>query len=385
MPFPPNKGDKIRSFHILKYLSQNHQVSLACPVDSNDDLKYIKDLKPFCYTIDWVKINPEIRKILSIKALLKNEPLSVDCFYSKQLQIKIDHRLAQEKFDAIYIFSSQMAVYVESHNQIKRIMDFVDIDSLKWSQYANFIKNPVTRWIYKRESKKLAAYEKAIAEKFDVSIFVSDDEAEKFRMKIYNGKNILAVHNGVDYNYFSPNGNVKTDPSPIILFTGAMDYYPNIDAVTWFAEEIFPLIKSKINNAKFYIVGNRPTEQIRRLHDNVNIIVTGFVEDIRTYYQLADVFVAPFRIACGVQNKILEALSMNVQVVASPLGAEGIKKGNPIVVEAEKSKFANIIKDLLTCKKKEKNQIKNWIIQNYNWENNLKGIYDACAKFHTNY
>lgn len=372
LPYPPNKGDKIRSFHMLKYLAKSHQVSLACPIDADEDVQFVPEIQQYCETIDWVRVNTKKKKILSVKALFSNKPLSVECFYSRKLQLKIDQRLNETKFDVIYAFSSQMAAYVQDANNSKRIMDFVDIDSYKWRQYSNFVKNPISKLIYRWESKKLACYEKEIAQKFNASIFVSDAEAQKFKNTIHNDDNVFAVHNGVDYDYFNPNGRmVQKNKFPIILFTGAMDYYPNIDAVTWFVKEIFPTIKTAIPDVKFYIVGNKPNEKVKKLHDNENIIVTGFVEDVRDYFNMADVFVAPFRIACGVQNKILEALAMSVPAVASPIGAEGIKNDNPIHVAAEPNDFTSQVIGFLKDRNKNNDRLRRWVMNNYSWERNL--------------
>lgn len=377
LPYPPNKGDKIRSFHILKYLAKSHQVSLACPVDADEDVQYMPEIRKYCDTIDWVKVNPKLKKFLSAKALFSNKPLSVECFYSKKLQYKIDQRLNETKFDVIYIFSSQMAAYVQGINHIRRIMDFVDIDSYKWIQYANFIENPISKFIYRWESKKLARYEKEIAQKFDAAVFVSDAEAQKFRNTIHDGDHVFAIHNGVNYDYFNPNGKmIQRNSSPVVLFTGAMDYYPNVDAVTWFVDEIFPTIRASVPDVTFYIVGNKPVEKVRQLHDNEHTIVTGFVEDVRDYFSMADVFVAPFRIACGVQNKILEALSMGLPVVASPIGAEGIKNDNPIQVADKPDDFVSKVVGFLKDRNKNNDKLRGWVIQNYNWEKNLMHLED---------
>ncbi len=378
IPYPPNKGDKIRSFHILKHLAKQHQVSLACLVDSKDDLKYIDELKRFCYSIDWEYVDLRTRRFFSLYALFSGKPLSVACFYSQRLQKKVNSRLANNSFDLIFTYSVQMAEYVKNIKKQKRVMDFVDMDSRKWSQYARFQSNPVLSWLYRFEAHRLIKYEINTVREFDLSLFVSPAEALPLKQRTRCFDKIHAVHNGVDTEFFAPGEaekNGKSSDERIILFTGAMDYYPNIDAVRWFRQEVLPQIKTNIPGVRFYIVGSNPAREVKRLHNGTDVVVTGYVEDIRRYFDKADVFVAPFRIACGIQNKILEALSMGLPVVATSIGAEGLKQIDcPVVVRDQANAFAEqatLALSRVTQRSKMQNRYRNWVIRNYNWQQNL--------------
>ncbi len=390
IPYPPNKGDKIRSFNILKYLSKRYNVFLACLIDSKKDIKYINDLENYCNTIDWELINTKYRYFLLLKSFFLKRPSSVSIFYSKKLQKKINHRIKKQNFDIIYCFSSQSAEYVKLVDHKRKIMDFGDVDSIKWRQYAVLKNNYFMKLLYKKESKYLAKYENKIAKSFSKVIFVSDFEVKLFRNEICNTNNILAIHNGVDYRYFNPKSTIKKTKlccdSPIILFTGAMDYYPNIDGVLWFINDIFPLITKKVHRVKFYIVGNNPSSKIKKLHNNDNIFVTGYVNDIRQYFKQAQIFVAPFRVAGGVQNKILEAFSMNIPVVSTSIGAAGLKEiGSPVFIKNTKKDFAECVISRLTNPNNptnKRNIYRQWVINNYNWQKNLSKLDELCENIH---
>ncbi len=218
IPYPPNKGDKIRSFNEVKYLSKKHKIYLAFLIDNEKDLPYVNELKKYCETIDYDFISPGWQKIKSLPYLLSRKPLTVSYFYSKKLQKAVDYRLLTIKFDAIFAFSSPMAEYVlkskvfrsrfdrgERINDPMLIIDFVDVDSDKWRMYAEYSQFPKTL-IYKNEWKSLMAYEKKIGKAFDISIFVSDAEVKLFK-SFAPDVNAISIPNGVDLSYFS---NIKS-------------------------------------------------------------------------------------------------------------------------------------------------------------------------------
>ncbi len=330
IPYPPNKGDKIRSFNEIKYLSKKHNTSLVFLIDNEHDREYIDELKKYCKTIDYDVIHPRWQKIKSLPYLFCKQPISIPYFYSAQLQKLIDHRLAAIDFDVIFAFSSPMAEYVFNSTvnippKTKLIMDFVDVDSDKWRMYSEHTAFPKSL-VYRNESKCLMNYEKKIGKNFDMSIFVTDTEVELFK-SFTSDVNAVSVPNGVDSSFFS---SVRPEENPPkehynILFTGAMDYFPNEDGVLYFYHNIWPLIKTRVPQSKFYIVGTNPSKKVKRLSGgDKDVIVTGQVSDIRQYMYTADVFVAPLRIARGVQNKVLEALASGLPVVTTPQAVKGL-------------------------------------------------------------
>jgi len=413
IPYPPNKGDKIRSFNEIKCLSKNHEIHLACLVDDPRDLKYEEDLKQYCKSVSVVSINPWLAKMKSICYLLSGKPLSIPYFYSFRLQKAIDELLSTMDFDVIFCFSSPMAEYLFKSKfrvsccptrkaQPKLIMDFVDVDSDKWAQYAKHMGIPKS-WIYMIESRRLGRYERKVAENLDHSIFATDAEVKIFRDRNPHIKNISVIAQGVDLDYFSPsfsgsslthlqssdphltpsafNSTFKTQSSklitegPILIFTGAMDYYANVDGVIWFTKEILPLIKEKIPEIQFYIVGSKPAKEVLSLSVD-GVKVTGYVPDTREYFSRASVAVVPLRIARGIQNKILEPMAMGIPVVATPVAFEGIRaeKDQDLLVEGDEERFAGAVVKLLkeeALRERIGSNARRAVENNHSWTQNL--------------
>src|SRR5882724_4008052 len=324
IPYPPNKGEKIRVFYQLRYLAAQHTVHLACLVDAPEDVQYVKALEQYCASID-AFYRPRIgAKLLALRALCTKQPLSVAAFYSAAFARKIRQRLQAEPIDRIVVGSSSMAVYFQQVSEIPKVIDFVDADSEKWRLFADY--HPwVLSWIYRLEARRLAQYEIEVARTFDHTVFVTDREARLLRQHVPE-RPISVIPNGVDLEYFTPpqDAGGTTEP-PMLVFTGAMDYFPNVDAVDYFCREIFPYVHEAVPAAQLYIVGRNPTKQVRQLSRQSNIIVTGAVPDVRPYLARARVAVAPLRIARGVQNKILEAMAMGLPVVGTTSATQGIE------------------------------------------------------------
>ncbi len=384
IPFPPNKGDKIRSFHLLEYLSSKYAVYLGCFIDNMDDEKYIIELDNYCEESFTININPTYAKIMSLMGLFHGEPLTLPYYKNSRMQEWVDNLINTTNPSNILVFSSAMAQYIRFNENTDKnvVVDFVDVDSDKWKQYSVDKIFPLN-WLYKREATKLLKYEKYIANKADYSFFVSSYEANYFTKLIDNtDKNkIDYFNNGVNIDHF----NLSSEyPIPFeqdennIVFTGAMDYWPNIDAACWFVEDIYPLLKSKIDNINFYIVGSSPVEKIKELGKYNNITVTGTVDDIRPYIYHADVIVAPMRIARGVQNKVLEGMSMAKTVITTSKGLEGIDAEIDIdvFVADDPETFANKIFDVLRNMTSDDlgMSARNNIVNNYLWSTTLKKL-----------
>ncbi len=319
LPYPPNKGDKVRSYNLLKHLVSQHQVFLGTFIDDPEDEPHIATLRSLCADLYVAKLDPRRAKIRSLNGLLADEPLTLRYYRDASLQNWVDTTCKRHKIDAAVIFCSAMAQYVENMPRLPTVVDFVDVDSAKWTQYAAKHRWPMS-WLYRREGQFLLDYERQIASRAARSFFVTESEVALFtRLAPECNVRVEAMCNGVDSDYFSPLPERPTpysaDETPIV-FTGAMDYWPNVDAVTWFAKEVLLSLLIKWPNARFYIVGRSPTPEVAALASE-HIIVTGTVTDVRPYIQHAAVVVAPLRIARGIQNKILEAMAMERPVIAS--------------------------------------------------------------------
>jgi sugar transferase (PEP-CTERM/EpsH1 system associated) len=325
IPFPPDRGDKIRSWHLLRHLGTLGRVHLACFADDERDTSYLPALREemggslgeAC-----VEVRRKGRALAGARALLSGKPVSLTLFDSAGLRTFVERILREQDVGAVFAFSGQMAQFVPPDARQRFVMDFGDMDSAKFASYGE--KGGPLAAIHRREGEKLFAFEKAVAARADVSLFVSEAEACLFRSKAALPKaDVRALQNGVDLDFYDPNARFERveAPRPLIVFTGQMDYPPNIDAVRWFAREMLP----HVPGATFAIVGRNPPEQVRNLASVENILVTGEVADVRSWLAAADVVVAPLRIARGIQNKVLEAMAMARPVVASPAAFEGIE------------------------------------------------------------
>lgn len=329
IPYPPNKGDKIRSFNLLKELSKSCRVHLGAFVDDPEDWRYRSELEPYCRgDCCLVPLQPVRAKLGSLRGFVTGDPLTLPYYANRRMAAWVRAKVRQGTIDSAFVFSSAMAQYVEHYRELRRVIDFVDVDSDKWRQYAESKRWPAS-WVYRREAERLFRYDRRIANDFYRSIFVSAAEAAFFaELAPETSDRVLAIENGVDTDYFS-DARDYINPYPrgagVMVFTGAMDYWANVDAVTWFAAEVFPEIRRRWRSAHFFIVGARPSEAVRALGRREGVTVTGAVKDIRPYLKHASFAVAPLRIARGIQNKVLEAMAMGKPVLASPAAVEGIE------------------------------------------------------------
>jgi sugar transferase (PEP-CTERM/EpsH1 system associated) len=381
VPFPPDKGDKIRSWHILHRLAQHHRVHLGCLIDDKADLAHIPMLRKLCASCGFAELNRLGALARSIGALAKNEPLTFAHFRQAELikWVAATHR--RHHIDAQFIFSSVMALYAEAVPDFRgiRIVDFVDVDSDKWTQYARSRPWPLS-WIYNREARLLADVERRIAEDAQFALFVSEDEAAFFRRGASSHTTVLAMPNGVDTVYFDPE---RDYPSPYppdnlsIALIGRMDYWANVDAAIWFSREILPMVWRSVPDVRFYIVGAEPTQRVQALAYSNRIIVTGRVSDVRPYLAHATLAVTPLRIARGIQNKVLEAMAMGKAVVATPQAFEGIEAnpGHDIVVADSATTFAAAVAGLLRdvdARRRIGARARELMISKYRWDSRLK-------------
>jgi sugar transferase (PEP-CTERM/EpsH1 system associated) len=330
IPYPPTKGEKIRAFRIFDYLRRSYDIYLGSLVDDPADFEHLATLRAMCADAHIAPLNRRLAKIACLRGLLTGEALSVTFYRDRRLAAWVRRVLREVNPEVIFVYSSNAAPYMLDLRGRERvcITDLVDVDSEKWRAYAATAPLPM-RWLHRREWRRVAALEARIARECDWSTFVSADEAALFtRLQPAYADKIRAISNGVDHAYFDPAQHF--DPPfaadrPNFVFTGTMDYPPNIDAVTWFARAILPLIRRRAPDACFHVVGANPTAEVRALAALDGVLVTGRVPDVRPYLAHASAAVAPLRIARGIQNKVLEAMAMARPVVVTPDALEGIE------------------------------------------------------------
>ena len=350
IPYPPNKGDKIRSWNFLRHLAQRYSVRLACLIDHPRDLEYVAKLRSICAEVIAVELDPLAARLRYLGSLLARQPLSCGHFRHPALRRAVETLFDRVAFDRAFVFSSPMAGYVLHRPGLaqRTVVDMVDVDSDKWRQFAAVRAWP-QRSIYAYEARRLLEFERRVAGACAASLFATEAEADLFRrLAPETAARIRDVSNGVDAEFFSPDRayeNPYPDGAPVIVFTGAMDYWPNVEAVVWMAREVMPRLASRGLAARFYIVGSNPTAAVHRLSRAKEIVVQDAVPDVRPYLRHAAAAVAPLRTARGVQNKVLEAMAMACEVVVSPQALQGIQAvpGRDLYQAASVDEFASTL------------------------------------------
>jgi sugar transferase (PEP-CTERM/EpsH1 system associated) len=327
MPYPPNKGDKVRSYHLLRHLQQQHRVFLGTFIDTHDDDAHLPTLRALCPDLHVERIHPKLSKLLSLTGLLRHEALTMAFYRSAGMRRWVQRTQAEHHFQASLVFTSAMAQYAEPLlPQTPMVVDFVDVDSRKWHDYAPVHHWPAS-WLYRRESERLLSAEKAIAGLSKRSFFVTPVETALFRSLAPDAATgTETLSNGVDADFFSRTEDRRSPfwaDEQAIVFVGAMDYWPNVDGVKWFAREVMPQVRARWPKACFHIVGRNPSKDVLALACE-SVRISGTVADVRPYLQFASAVVVPLRVARGVQNKILEAMAMAQPVITVPACADAI-------------------------------------------------------------
>lgn len=327
VPYPPDRGDRITTWHFLQHLlARGADVYLGCFTEEDRDADGVAFLTKRCREVVAPRLDRRRRKLLSLRGVLTGEALTLPFFRHRDLQRAVTGWCQGTPPDLIYVYSSSMAQYAMQTPAKARVMQFAELDSDKWRQYAAVSKGP-GRWIYGREAKRLLAFEAAVARAFAASLVVSDVEKELFMQRI-PGVVPHVLPNGVDTAHFASQGDARRHPHTAV-FTGVMDYEPNVDGVLWFAEHCWPTLRREFADARLLVVGSKPVPKVQALAQLPGVTVTGRVPETPPFFDESAVAIAPLRLARGVQNKVLEALSMGVPVVASPQAAQGLGQVPP--------------------------------------------------------
>jgi len=379
IPYPPNKGDKIRSYHLLRHLAGKHRIFLGSFVDDPDDWQYRSALEGLCAEVCLRPLSPLRATVRSARGMLSGEALTLPYYRDAGLRGWVDATMARERIEHVVVYSSSMAQYCDQprYTHCRRVLDVVDVDSDKWRQYSEHRSFPFS-WIYRREARALLAYERDVAARFDATLFVSEAEAALFRRLAPEvASKVGHYNNGVDTQYFDPAARVESPyppGGPVVVFTGAMDYWANADAVSWFADEVMPRLRTQRADLRFYIVGSKPTEAVLALGRRPAIVVTGRVSDVRPFLQHAALAVAPLRVARGIQNKVLEALAMERLVVCTPAAAEGLEPAPWMsgVVHEDADGFAGAV--LARLGENVNSAGRDYVRRHYSWDSHLVNV-----------
>lgn len=355
IPYPPHKGEKIRAWHMLDHLAAHWDVELGCLVDDPADLAHLPVLQGRCVAVEARRVSRRRQTARALLRLRPGRPLTEGWFHEPALAAWVSAGLAARRWDAVLAYSSGMAPYVMGRRPAggwpRRVLDMVDVDSEKWRAYAAAARPPM-RQVWSREARTLLRLERRAAAAFDRTLLVSEEEARRFaELAPESGARIDWVRNGVDLARFDPAlaWPRPYGPAPAIVFTGTMDYRPNVEAVRWFAAEVMPLLRALPAAPEFHIVGANPAPEVRALAERPGVHVTGAVADVRPWIAHAAASVAPLRIARGIQNKVLEAMAMARPVIASPEAFEGVRAwaGRDLLLAGEPADWARRIEEVL--------------------------------------
>ena len=380
-PFPPDKGEKIRAYHMLVHLAQQHTVHLGAFVEDHTEIRHPGSWRDIIRGECYVEPLGAVARLKMAAALLHGAPISASYFQSSRLAGWVDHILSTHNIDAAVVFSTAMAPYLLRQRNFdfqRVIFDMVDVDSDKWRQYARTASG-LRAWIYRREMRTLLSLEREAASKFGATLLVSPHEAETFaQVAPLTRQRLWSVPNGVDLDFFSQ---ARSYPNPFgsnetpIVMTGTMNYRPNAEGAAWFSNSVFPLIRAHNAQAKFYVVGANPAGNVKALA-GPHVVVTGRVEDVRPYLAHAAAVVAPLQLARGVQNKVLEGMAMAKPVIASSPAVQALQvaSGEELVIADAPADFAKAVLAAIEVPSVLGAKGRLYVERHHNWATNLKSF-----------
>jgi sugar transferase (PEP-CTERM/EpsH1 system associated) len=361
----------------LQHLAAKYRVHLGFFIDDPADLAHVPAVRGLVGSLCAVPLNRRIKTLASLRGLASGQALSLPYFFDRRMAGWVRRTMADLRPAAAFLFSSPMAQYLLSGPRPARVvMDFVDVDSAKWEQYAQRRRGP-SAWLYRREARRLLEFEKTVAAEFDAGIFVTPAERALFcSLAPSLADKVHAIENGIDAVYFSPDHLLASpypEGGPDLVFTGAMDYWPNVEAVRWFVAQVLPLLRQRLPALRFAIVGANPAAEVGALAAAPGVAVVGRVPDVRPYVRHAAAVVAPLLTARGLQNKVLEGMSMARPVVATRQAYEGVAAEpgvHLLVCDDDPRRFAEAVLGVLGAPRAAEGMgraARRRIVERYDW------------------
>jgi polysaccharide biosynthesis protein PslH len=376
LPFPPDRGDRIVVYNHLRHLSRTHKLYAASPADPAIARTGNPEFPGGGVGLATAAHSGVNSSLGILRAFRLGQPLTLGFYWNSKLMSSISRIVDSWQPDVAIAFSSSMAQYLEPFDHLARIIHFCDLDSQKWADLATR-SSGFKRLVFQREARLLLKYERRIANCFSASCVVTQHEAELFRSLIPD-RPVCVIENGVDSGYFQ--AIPRKTGSVEFTFVGVMDYPPNIEAVVFFAKDVWPLIRRELPNANFTVVGSRPTKDVLKLGNIPGVAVTGPVPDVRPYLAKSSLVVVPLAIARGIQNKVLEAMAAGIPVLASPVAAAGLPQDGRVlinIVERDAEMFAALAVQIIRnreCAEQKARAAKRFVARHYSWEEKVRNF-----------
>jgi len=388
VPYPPDRGDRIPTYHFVKHMAERHDVHLFALAQEKGDLEKKNILAGFCKSVSLFKNNRWTGYIHALTGLFTLRPISVSLYYSKKMLDDVARAVREKKIDVIYVYSSNMCMYAMNIRGVKKIWNIGDVDSDKWRQLFEYSKNILKKAVFYYEWKGIGRIEKRLSAQEKYFVFHCETEKKKFRSYGTKESACYVIENGVDSRYFDADleKQRRIEKRQALIFTGVLDYYLNIESVRSFVHEVFPLIVKQVPEACFYIAGKNPVREVRALDNNKNIFVVADPKDIREYFLPAKVAVVYMKMAQGFQNKILEALAMGVPVVTTRISYEGVAKDGFVGGAEIGESPADFAQKVVTLLKNDHHRASQslegaqFIRKHYSWDSAYSGIDELLKK-----
>ena len=376
-PFPLDRGDRLTIYNLLQFFSKRHKVSLVCFLEADQDPSWVTKVEPFCEQVVTVPLNKTRVYANSVSGVLGSTPLQVRYYADPTMTAAVKKLVATQKPDLLYAHTIRMGQYIEPFPNLPRVLAMQISMTLNYRRLAERAKGLLRKGLYTLEYRKLRAFEGQYARMFDKVLLISPHDLQAIERDAPKDNVFFSPH-GVDYTFFTADPIVEKVQNSLI-FTGNMGYAPNVDAACFFYEQIFPLVRKQVPNVRWTIVGTNPAPEIEALADDAAVTVTGRVPDLRDYLNRAQVAIDPLRVGAGLQNKVLEGMSMGLPMVITSIANEGIQAPHPdtILVADDPESFAQRVVELLESAEK-RTQIgeaaRDFIINNWSWEKHFEDL-----------
>jgi sugar transferase (PEP-CTERM/EpsH1 system associated) len=371
LPWHPYTADRYTMLHFVKHFSRRHAITLAAFAESADEARHADVLRPYCERVVPVVL-PRVRAYANVlRGVASATPLSVWLYHSRRMMETVQQIVAEGDIDLAYVYHLRMGQYLADVHAIPRCIALQPVQILNLQRFKDHTRHPLWKLAYTLEYRRMRRYEPALARQYDRCLLISEKDRQALDPH-ETLDNVFFNPHGLDPDHFSPEPATQKEPRSII-FHGSLRYQANADAILYFVEAVYPLVKRHVPDVKLYVVGYKPPPAVQALARDPSIVVTGFVEDVRDYLNRAQVAIDPLRVGAGLQNKVLESMAMALPVVATSVANEGIRAvpGEQILLADDPGDFAGHVVRLLqdeVLRRRLGSSARAFVARGWSWE-----------------